>query len=191
MLPMPKVRQGKGLRIAFAGPMCSGKTFCAKYLERQYGFQRYALADSIKTLAYTYFATNGKTDNDRRVYQHIGASFRQIDPDVWIKTTLTKVDNAIKFNPNANIVVDDVRYVNEANIFAENGFAIIKLTVPDDIRNERIYKLYGKVSDKARKHPSETESAQIDALFTLESVNLDILWKLDSLYESLSLVNQK
>lgn len=179
------------LRIAFAGPMCVGKTWCARYLESQYQFRRAALADPIKSIAYTYFGTQGKADKDRRVYQRIGSSFRQIDPDVWVKAVLRRIDSEQSKTSTSEFVIDDVRYLNEARILTENGFTIVRVTVSEDIRNERIFSLYGPISDKRRNHVSETESGRIQTPFSIESVDWNATWQLDNLLESLSSVSRK
>jgi hypothetical protein len=90
--------------IAFMGPMALG----------------------IKTLAQQYFGITSKSDpRARKTYQKIGQAFRNIDPNVWIRDVMDRVNHS----PNGT-VIDSVRYPNEVQTFADSGFLLVYLRVP-------------------------------------------------------------
>ncbi len=144
----------KTYRIAFYGPMCSGKTFAANYLVDHHGYQRVNFAGKLKELAANIFDVHGKDGEDRTVLQQLGQKMREIDTDIWVKLALEK----IRYNyPDSRIVIDDLRYVNEAKALRANGFTIVRVHTDEDIRLNRIKKLYPNTPVGADQHSSERE----------------------------------
>jgi dephospho-CoA kinase len=67
---------------------------------------------------------------------------REIDPDVWVKHAERAVKGAIDFRVNTGaervgIVLTDVRQANEVAWCRENGFTLIRVTAPDEVRIAR------------------------------------------------------
>lgn len=87
----------------------------------------------------------------RELMQNFGSLIRIINPTAWIEYALHDItqDNAI--------VIDDVRYVNEADAIRERGGVIVRLDAPTD-------------AGDSDTHASETE---LDAYsgFTLRMLN--------------------
>jgi len=77
----------------------------------------------------------------REIMQDFGAFYRTIDNEFWIKN-LFKV---IESKEYTNVVITDVRYINEADYIINNGGYVIRINREDkgDIHNEQ--------------HPSEIE----------------------------------
>lgn len=126
------------MRIAICGKAGSGKTTIANHLIDKYGFWKYSFAAAIKELARELF---GMEDKDRTLLQGIGQSMRDIDSEVWVRYLM----NSIEANDADNVVIDDLRYPNEALWCRAHGFHIVKL-----VGRER------KMTKAQRNHPSET-----------------------------------
>ena len=56
------------MNIAFYGPMCSGKTYLAKFLVENYGYEKVGFADKLKEVAADLF---GIDPNDLETRYHI------------------------------------------------------------------------------------------------------------------------
>ena len=114
------------MKIALVGKMGSGKTTLAnKLASRLDDCVVISIASKLKDIAKDLFNMKNK---DRRLLQLIGMKMREIDEDVWIKYTLNNLP------PNKNIIIDDCRFVNEARMLRRNGWILVKIDTPLDIR---------------------------------------------------------
>lgn len=154
-------------RIAFYGPMGVGKSWCAEEL-KWHGYRHYMLAGKLKSLAYDLFQVEGKNDRSRNILQVLGMAMRNIDKDVWIKYLL----NQIRLSAEKSlVVVDDLRFVNEANYFRKNGFILVLVTCDEDVRQERLRQLYPDMDASRQGHSSETEWKEIEPDFVINSTD--------------------
>lgn len=149
------------MRLAFAGPMASGKSTLSKLIGRTYGCHVKSFASPVKDIAVNMF---GMTTKDRRLLQTIGMTGRAIHQDTWAKKLVESL------RPNDNICVDDVRFTNECEFLKENGFLIIYLSVE---QSERVSRLRSKYGEDAQQH--------IDAMFDISEQSVhasdaDIVW---------------
>lgn len=153
------------MRIAFCGPRGTGKTTLARHLEERHGFARMSLAAPIKRIitecpkdsyerhqyllrwgqelfpgrlvAQARFATEAarmmatERDPGRRA-QLLGTDVgRALDPEVWIRYLLEHL-------PPGQVVVDDVRFVNECEALRAAGFRLVRLTAPPEVLAARL-----------------------------------------------------
>jgi hypothetical protein len=168
-------------RLAFFGPMCSGKTWAANYLVQNHAYVKFGFAKGVKDLAAKLFDVTGKDGNDRLILQKVGGSMREIDPEVWINLALKEIAWFENVNqhvlpsgyvlgeplPVPKIVIDDLRYLNEAVALQENGFELVKVGTKPDVRTERITNLYPATAEAAHNSPSEQEWAHIVPDYTI------------------------
>jgi hypothetical protein len=179
---MPQLpKTDKGNRIAFVGPMGAGKTWYADYLVKYHGYTKLSLAGKLKSIAYELFGVQGKDGNDRVILQGIGSDMRKYDPQVWIKFLFNSIVRTYKQNKYRKIVVDDLRYENEAKYFRDNGFVLIRVETPEDIRSGRITRLYPNRPPEAVLHASETEQEGIVADYTIQGNDLGLAEDLSAL----------
>lgn len=83
---------------------------------------------------------DGWQENTRHAMQMIGECFRQIKPTVWI-------DNILIRYKNDNLIVDDGRYLNEAEAIKQsNGYCIY---------------IFRPEKENTDPHPSESEMGQV------------------------------
>jgi len=152
-------------RIALTGKMGSGKSTAAKFLE-EYGFRRFSFAAKLKEIAKELFGVEGK---DRLLLQMLGESLRKIDIDVWARYLIQQIEVYCAVGMGkCRVVVDDLRYLNEARILRAHGFVLVRLICLDE--KNRIAWLKDKGTLAGIDHSSETEQDQIQ-------VDLEIRWR--------------
>ena len=175
-------------KIAICGKMASGKTHLAQRLTDERGFQRFSLGGAVKRLGTDYFDMVKK---DRPLLQQIGMKMREIRPSVWIDCVVKEIsvhENECQAvfgtTDGMGVVVDDVRFINEAKAFKDAGFTLIRLHIEDDLQIERLKATYGsdaEVHINNRHDASEMEMDEIDeSLFdlVLSAANDDSLYEM-------------
>jgi len=119
--------------IGLVGRAQSGKSTVAKHLEEKFGFVRHAFADPLKQMLLnakmcTYDELyHEKTTMSRWLLQKVGTDiFReQVSWDYWInKMGEILMDNTEK---KKNIVIDDIRFPEEAGLIHCFNGIVIKL----------------------------------------------------------------
>jgi len=125
------------INIAICGKMASGKTTLANYLLKEEQYEVMSLAGQVKRLGRDLF---GMKNKDRVLLQKIGMKMREIKPSVWIDYL---VNQASEVNQSMyNVVVDDVRFINEAKRFKNEGWLLIKMDIKEDLQIERLKNTY-------------------------------------------------
>lgn len=143
--------------ILLNGYSCSGKDTVGKYLMDYADYRRFAFADQLKLKVSTeygiplvdlhtehgkstlYTNPNTSTDNDtdsiishRQILINEGFSARQNDPDVFVKHVKAKILKC----KNNNIVITDLRYINEyeylINNLSPDNYRIITIRINND-----------------------------------------------------------
>jgi dephospho-CoA kinase len=130
------------VKIALTGKLRAGKDEVAQYLYIRHGFNRVAFGDALKRHAHEVFPWIPQSSKPRALFQAFGQLMREIDPDVWVKHAERAVKGAIDFRVNTGaervgIVLTDVRQANEVAWCRENGFTLIRVTAPDEVRIAR------------------------------------------------------
>jgi energy-coupling factor transporter ATP-binding protein EcfA2 len=142
-----------GARLALVGKMGSGKSTLAEILTEQANFVRMALADALKDEVAEMLNLTCRTDRGeirftrkdldenkfllRPLLQFVGTDWHREflgESDRWIRLLLSRVGSF----PTLPIVVDDARFVNEAEALRAEGFTIVKVVRNE---NERIASL--------------------------------------------------
>lgn len=128
--------------IGLAGKAGSGKDTVAKTLVEEFGFTRVAFADAIKRMAEDinpYIESEGtdlcgflawhdwdwdgaKQNKDVRGFlQRLGLAVRNQDREFWLRAAGVT---------EGNIVVTDVRYLNEVDYILEHGGEVLRVVRP-------------------------------------------------------------
>lgn len=115
-------------KLALIGKMRSGKDTVADYLAVEYGYRKIPLALGVYKVAHDIFGMSGK---NRKLLIDIGAALRGIDENVWIDHVLRLAGTS------KNVIVSDVRYLNEYEVLKEHGYTFIKVYAPDALRIQR------------------------------------------------------
>ena len=176
--------------IGIVGFKQVGKSTAAKHLEEKHSFCRHNMKDALveeikenfpellKQIAYLTDMENGMEAgiNDlfknkpplmRALMQNYGTDVRRKDSDSYWTDQWLKGSTDMK-----NIVVDDVRFLNEAEAVRNQGGILIRLTRPDIVTGGT--------------HASETEQMEIVVDHTINCEpgdHEDLYQKLDAIVE--------
>ena len=118
--------------IGLTGKAGCGKTTAAKVLVEK-GFQRLSFATPVKHVAKRFGWDGEKDEKGRRLLQLIGTEIgRWYDPDIWVKEMARKIldveDTNKYYMDQTMIVIDDVRFNNEAKLIKDLDGFVIELT---------------------------------------------------------------
>ncbi len=130
--------------IGFCGPAGSGKTFAAAHLARCHGFVRIRFAGPLKDMMRALGLSESEIEGDgkekpsellggktpRHAMQTIGTEWGReiIDPDLWARAWRRAADKALA--EGQSIVVDDVRFANEASAIWARGGRLVRIDRP-------------------------------------------------------------
>lgn len=164
-------------KIALTGQMRAGKDEIAKHLLIMHGFTRVAFGDELKRLAHEAFPDVSELSKPRALYQQFGQLLREIDPDIWVRHVERQVEALIncngQFADHVGIVITDLRQPNEYEWAKANGFTIVKVTAPRELRIDRAQSLSDAFELNHLTH--ETESHVDGFVADYEIVNDDDL----------------
>lgn len=158
------------IRIALAGPMGSGKTFVAKWLQKRYShlrMRRIGFGDEVKRLVHELWNPSKK---DRSLLVEFGTSMRKIDSAIWIKRLFAQIDAS----PDTNWVCDDLRQDNELAALQEQGWLLVRILVPNNIRQERLKSKYPNDYEEHMAYANhKTENDMLNSSPDLFSCTID------------------
>jgi hypothetical protein len=187
----------KKIIIAFIGFKQVGKSTAAKYLKENYGYKSHNFKDSLvtemkenfpdllKEIQYDlWYTACTKTDDwdqaipsidylfnlkpplMRALMQNYGTDVRRKgNKNYWVKQWRDSL-------PDKKVVVDDVRFLNEAECVQANGGVLIRLVRPD--------------IETGGEHKSETEQLHIKEDYTISAEKGDH----EALYRELDKIMQ-
>lgn len=159
------------MKLGLVGLARSGKDTVAEYITFFKGFDidpRISFAHPIRQTMYEFQDKLGlPRHKDRKLMQLLGDWGRSVDSDIFIKYVLRFAST------NENVIVTDVRYMNEAEKLRENGFTLVKiLGNPQSVDR----------SESEFNHSSEREVKHIICDYTIENNGT-----LDELYAKLAI----
>jgi dephospho-CoA kinase len=167
-------REVSVVKIALCGKLRSGKDTAANHLYIRHGFDRVAFGDALKRNAHAVFPWISDGTKPRALYQQYGQLMREIDPDVWIKHAEMAVKGTIDFRVSMGeeaigIVITDLRQPNEYEWARANGYTIIRVTAPDEVRIGRAIKAGDDFNVHDLAHSTELEVDNFDVDYTVEN----------------------
>ena len=167
------------IKIAICGQIRAGKSTASEHLVHNHGFQPVSFGAELKSHADKLFAfsdvyksepividdeqfggtrTIGKR-KPRRLYQDFGEKMRELDPSIWIGHVAEKVRLieliAAANGEQARIVIDDLRLPIEYEWALANGFVIVRVNAPDELRIERAKAAGDDFSEEDLTHETE------------------------------------
>lgn len=162
------------IKLALCGRMRSGKDAIAEYLVANYGFKRFAFGDGIREVCRQLYLEQFEGGaKPRALLQGVGQSLRAFDEDVWVKRTIYDINTEIFSNAtvmgdrvlsSARIVVSDLRQPNEERALRSEGFVIIRVTAPEDLRIQRMIAVGDAFNPDDLTHDTESyvDSFEVD-----------------------------
>lgn len=112
---------------------------------------------------------------NRRLLQSLGNGLRQIDENIWLNCLLYQVGK------EENVVVDDVRYLNELTSLRDKDFQTWRIEVSAETQRERILRLYGEDS---LQYIHDVGEVQLDDELELFNYIISGNVSLDEMYEA-------
>ena len=120
--------------VGISGRMGSGKTTLAEVLEEQ-GYTRKAFAEPLYWIAKRYMFWDGvKDEKGRKLLQTLGTECgRAYNSNVWVKhmeiyiKSRLNMEQVAKYKSPVKIVIDDLRFPNEADFIRDLGGQVIHL----------------------------------------------------------------
>ncbi|AXN39832.1 deoxynucleotide monophosphate kinase family protein [Peribacillus butanolivorans] len=127
-------------KIIIVGRLRSGKTVVADYIRYQHGFTEIAFGSMLKYFAAQVFAHSEVTKGvgkNRQLLQSFGQSCRSVDENVWLQHAEFSYNLAMDSRATKGIVISDGRQPNEIAWAKSQGFAVVRITAPEDVRLAR------------------------------------------------------
>lgn len=167
------------IKIALWGNMRSGKDTVAEMLIealecKSLGIISLSYGSAITGIIRNYFPSvmqNGMP-KPREHYQHIGQSFRELDPMVWINRLNNKIE-AIEQDCDV-IIITDARQENEYNDLTRQGFKHIMVDASEKVRIERMLDKGEKVSLEQLHHETEQYVKSLQADYYIDNNGNDL-----------------
>ncbi len=138
--------------IALFAKTRSGKDEVYNVLNRMgWNVERYAFGDAMKEKFYSVFPDIPREPKPTKAMIEFGESMRKIDPFVWVKPTMNKM-NVRKYElaqAGLNVpsfVITDVRNWEEYNACKNAGFTMVKVWASEETRIKRMEALGEEVS---------------------------------------------
>jgi dephospho-CoA kinase len=132
------------VKIALTGKMRSGKDEIGRHLWLHHDFDQLAFGDALKRTAHDVFpwVTSTTVGKPRALYQQYGQLMREIDANVWVKHVEKRINLSMELQiqhglKRCGFVITDLRQPNEYEWAKANGFTIVKVTAPDELRLAR------------------------------------------------------
>ena len=191
-------------RIAICGQLRSGKSLIAEHLQTNKGFKIISFGSRLKQAADELFAYSevykpeiitapcpfgGKREigrkKPRRLYQDFGEALRALDGDIWI----THAEQAMKayelFRDTKGIVLDDLRQPRELEWARANGYTIIRVTAPENVRVERATALGDDFDTESLTHETEmhVDGFEVDYEITNDGSKAELLARVDEIVD--------
>lgn len=152
--------------VGIAGKAHHGKDTLGRTFVRN-GYTRLAFADALKDACKIIFGFTAAELDDakkeevdpfwgmtrRSILQRVGTDcFRDhFSEDIWVKVVERKIRDMLSKDPNARIVITDVRFQNEADMIRRLGGVVLKV-----VRYTNAHK------KTASQHASETQDIVCD-----------------------------
>ncbi len=152
-----KSNQGNKIhkRFAFCGSMGSGKSYTSRTISDNPKWEGNCKVLSLATPIKEIAANMNQTS--RAAHIMVGMAGREIDGEVWVKKLRDKINSDSYIH--RDIIVDDVRFLNEVQMLKEEGFTIIYLKTPWHIRFKRVKLRCGENFEDLQYFNNESEIA--------------------------------
>jgi dephospho-CoA kinase len=166
------------MKIALTGKMRSGKDTVGDYLAQEYEFTRFAFGKALKVAAHQIYGDNFDR-KPRALYQKFGQLCREIKPDVWVD----KCFRDILAYHDTNIIITDLRQPNELAKCKDEGFVIIRVTAPDELRLARAKQAGDQFTAADLTHETEShiDGFAVDYELVNDCTKTELLRKVDEL----------
>jgi len=175
------------VKISIFSHMRGGKDTAAAYCMRKIGYPRIKLAygDELKRIYHDLFGYSKDVTKDRDGYQWFGQAMRERNPRIWIE----KLDPILQHSlaRRHSVFLTDMRQPNEYDHLKSNGFVMIKIDTPKEIRIQRMLEAGEEVKEEYLSHDTEShiDSFEYDYVVKNDGSLDDLYEKLDEVMEAI------
>ena len=181
----------KELKIAICGRIRSGKTTVGNHLVDKHEMTAFAFADKLKDEFHAKYPGAARVPKPVSGYQTYGQEKRETEyPEIWIDKCLAEVDRIRTAATNYNItgsenpfmpLVTDLRQPNEYKRLLEEGYIIIRVSAPLEVRKERAAAKGDNISDKNFEFDTENHVDTFDVDYDIvnDGTLAELLWEVD------------
>jgi dephospho-CoA kinase len=161
-------------KIALTGKLRSGKSEVGNYLYIRHSFDEFAFGNALKRTVNEVFPWAVGPNKPRALLQNFGQLMRSIDENVWIKHVERAINGTIDFRVSMGaeaigIVITDLRQPNEYEWARTEGYTIIRVTSPDEVRIGRAIAAGDDFSVHDLAHETELDIDNFDVDYTVEN----------------------
>lgn len=157
-------RKVKG--IGLVAKARSGKDTLADYAVEKYNMFSFAFGDALKKQFHKEYPNIPRKPKPVKGYQLYGQLQRYVvDTDIWVDILFDKIEYtrelAKNYNTNGDMpslkpIITDVRQQNEVDRCKEEGYILIRINCPEEIRIERMKAKGDKVTKSDLEFETET-----------------------------------
>lgn len=185
------------IRLVIAGCIRSGKSSLSAYAEKKYHMVPFAFGDKLKDDFHKEYPHVPRYPKPRKGYQLFGQLKRYVyGDDYWVDLCFKEIDrirqaanyynstgSEIAFSP----IITDARQPNEFERCRKEGYKIIKVVAPLELRMERARAAGDKFKEEDFYHETELYIANLEADYTIHNdEGLDKLYRaFDSIIEDI------
>lgn len=187
------------IKLALTGKLRSGKSLVGNHLYIRHGFDEVAFGDALKRTLSEVFPwdfANAGPHKPRALLQRYGQLMREIDEQVWVRHVERKVGGIIDYRVNSGaekvgVVITDLRQPNEYEWAKENGFTIVRVSAPKDVRIERAKSLSDAFELNHLTHETEShiDGFAVDYEIVNDGTVDDLKAQIDSILTQINGVN--
>lgn len=176
-------------KIILTGHLRSGKDSVAHRILTTHGyFEKVAFGDALKRLYHELHPWVPENPKPREAYQAYGQDMRRLyGEDIWIRHAERTIDFYRRVKRPDGIVISDLRQLNEYEWARKNGYTIIRVTAPLEIRKARAIAAGDSFNEKDLEHETERHIEGFDVDYELinDGTLDDLYTKVDELMEAI------
>lgn len=132
--------------LGLVGPKGVGKSTVADYLEQEHGFLRISFAEPLRAMLLAFGLSSDELGEGkekplirffgpdtkitpRHLMQTLGTEWGRnlVDREIWTKHLRNQIEKVAKGGSGFDIVIDDVRFPNEALVIEELGGKLVRI----------------------------------------------------------------
>jgi hypothetical protein len=175
-----QLRSAHTLRIAVGNKSRVGKDTFADRVTCLAGGSRFAFASRLYDVTRAIQAALGvPTEKDPALLQTVGTMLRtHYSPDIFVRATMDAIDAVTTEAPWSNLIVTDLRQVNEFEALKKDGFVTVRVVRAD------------RVIDRDPNHSTETEldNTPFDYVITNDGTMDEYIENIDAVVAHILLV---
>jgi len=184
------------LKIAICGKMRSGKDTVCDYMVDKYGVVPFAFGDKLKEYFHNTYTQVPRNPKPHKAYQLYGQLMREVyGQDFWVDKCFEHIKYIKRVAQNYNTtnsditfitVITDLRQPNEYVRLREEGYKIIRIVAPLQLRKQRMQDKGEKIDEDMFYHETEQHIYDFDV-----DANIHNDSTLEDLYAAVDKVMQR